>query len=207
MKPRKLLAIFLVARMIALLLDGCAFAGSAVVDGPTHNGATVAVDLPDSQRVKNFGAPADKKGLCVFATLDMCARYQNVRPLIGIIGRLQEGGGWPEKVDRVVKQYGQGVEIVQYQGSDPTFLELAIRTGRPCGVTYGYGERYQMETIAHMVMLVHLDAHYAAIIDNNFPTTIEWMDREEFLKRWKHPNGQGWAYMLIAPPPPPVPCN
>jgi hypothetical protein len=75
-----MLAVFLVARMIVLPLDGLAFAGSTMIDGPVRNGSTVAVDLPDSQRVRDFGAPADRKGLCVFTTLDMCARYQNARP-------------------------------------------------------------------------------------------------------------------------------
>jgi hypothetical protein len=76
-----------------------------------------------------------------------------------------------------------------------------------CHVTYGYGERYRMQTIAHMVNLVHLDQKWAAILDNNFPGTYEWMPREEFLKRWAHPGGQGWAYVMLAPPPPPVPHN
>jgi hypothetical protein len=173
-----------------LPLPADAIAGSsATVNGSVHEGSVVAVDLPDSQQVRNFGAPADRKGLCVFATLDMGACYQNVRPLIGMIHKLQQGGGWPEKVDQVVKQYGEGAEIVQYQGTDPSFLELAIRTGRPCGVTYGYGERYQMEAIYHMVLLVHLDTRQAAIIDNNFPDTIEWMVRAEFLRRARHPGG------------------
>jgi hypothetical protein len=197
---------FLALACSLLLLPALA-AAQAVVNSNLHDGIEVGVDLPMSQHVRNFGAPADKKGLCVFATLDMAARWQNVRPLIGIIHKLQQGGGWPEKVEQVVRRYGEGTEIVQYQGTDPAFLELALRTGRPCGVTYGYSERYNMETIYHMVLLVHFDATWACIIDNNFPGTFEWMPRGEFLKRWKHPSGQGWAYMLVAPPPPPVPCN
>jgi hypothetical protein len=212
MRRRELFCLLLVARLIALPTDGCAFAGSAVLDGPVHDGSVVVVDLPESQRVKNFGVPRTappklQKGLCVFATLDMCARWQNVTPLIGIIEKIPEGGGWPEKVDAVVQQFGEGAEIVQYQGADPTFLDLAMKTGRAVGITYGYGERYNMETIYHMVLLVHFDAKWAAIIDNNWPNTIEWMERDELLKRAKHPSGSYWAYMLIAPPPPPVPCN
>jgi hypothetical protein len=65
--------------MIGLPAD--ATAGSlTTVNAPVHDGSVVAVDLPDSHRVRNFGRPADRKGLCVFAASDMCARYQNVRP-------------------------------------------------------------------------------------------------------------------------------
>lgn len=199
---RTLLAVALFAAA-ALPLKG----DSAVVDGPSHNGVEAIVDLPKEQHVKNFGAPRDGMGLCVFASMDMMARWQHCRPLIDIIHKIPNGGGWPEKVDRVVKEHGQGVEIVQYQGADPAFLDLAMKTRRAVGVTYGYGERYGMQKIAHMVMLVHLDDKTAAILDNNFPGTLEWMSRDEFLKRWKYPSGSGWGYVIIEPPPPPIPSN
>jgi hypothetical protein len=76
----------------------------------------------------------------------------------------------------------------------------------PC-VTYGYGERYGSGTIYHMVALLHLDDSLACVLDDNFPGTYEWMSRAEFLKRWKHPSGSGWAVVLLLPPPPPVPSN
>lgn len=179
----------------------------ADVDGNTHSGTELQIDLPISQHVKNFGAPADDLGLCVFATLDMDARWHNERRLIGIIHKLEKGGGWPEKVDAVIKEYAPGLKYTQYEGTNPAVLDKALSEGRPAGVTYGYGERYKMETIAHMVLLVHLDSKWAAILDNNFPGTYEWMPREEFLRRWVHPSGKGWCYVLLGPVPPPVPHN
>lgn len=193
--------------------------------GPSHAGVEVIVDLPigeapgslpealatsatSRQRVRNFGMPRPNgPGLCVFATLDMMGRYQNIVPLIGIIHKIPQGGGYPAKVKAVVEEHAPGLELVQYLGTDPATLDLAMRTGRPVGVTYGYGEFYQNQTIPHMVMLAHLDAQWAAIIDNNDPTVWTWMTRGEFLKRWTHLGGQGWAYVLIAPPPPPPPHN
>lgn len=178
-------------------------------NGNVHRGKEVAIDLPEGQRVRNT-AGTDGAGMCVFASMDMAARWQNVRPLVGIMARLartERGGGWPEKVDRIVKQHAPGLEIVQYQGTSPAILDLAIRTGRPACITYGYGEFYGNKTIAHMVLLAHLDADLAAVIDNNDPGHITWMARAELLKRWQHGQGYGWAYVLIAPPPPPVPRN
>ena len=181
----------------------------AFVGGNTYRGVEVAIDLPLKQHVKNIARPPGPNGLgcCVFATLDMCARWTNQEELIGIIEKIEKGGGWPEKVDRVIKQFAPSTVYVQYEGSDPAFLDRAIQSGRPCGVTYGYGERYGNETIPHMVLLVHLDANLAAVVDNNYPGTFEWMSRDEFLKRWKHPSNKGWAYALLGPPPPPPPHN
>jgi hypothetical protein len=180
----------------------------AVVDGPVHESVEVVCDLPKEQQVKNFGAPKDGLGLCVFASMDMLARWHNVLPLIDIIHKIQEGGGYPEKVDRVIKQHAPGVKYIQYEGASPEILDAAMSERRAACVTYGYGERYgQGKTIAHMVILVHLDQKCACIVDNNFPGTYEWMSRDEFLKRWKHPDGKGWAYAFLESPPPPIPTG
>ncbi len=183
------------------------WAEPAVVGGPSHDGVELQIDLPAGQHVRNFGAPADGKGLCVFASMTMASRWHNVRPLFDVIHKINEGGGWPEKVDGVFKRFAPDLKYVQYEGTDPSLLDKALSEGRLACVTYGYGERYQMQTIYHMVCLVHLDDRYAAILDNNFPGTYEWMSRAEFLKRWKHPSGKGWAYVMLTPPPPPVPHN
>lgn len=187
--------------------QGLSYGSAAVVDGPIHDGVEIQVDLPKSEHVKNFGAPADGKGLCVFASMTMAARWHHVRELADIIHKVNEGGGWPEKVDGVFKQYAPGLKYVQYEGTDPAILDKALGEDRPACVTYGYGERYGMQTIYHMVLLVHIDAKWAVVLDNNFPGTFEWMERGEFLKRWVHPSGKGWAYVMLVPPPPPAPHN
>ena len=90
------------------------------------------------------------------------------------------------------------------------YLDKAMNEGAMVCVTYGYGERYRelgQSTIYHMVNLVLLDSEDACILDNNFPGTYEWMSREEFKRRWVHPDGRGWMITFLAPPPPPVPYN
>jgi hypothetical protein len=179
----------------------------AVVDGPVHNGVAVTVDLPSSQHVKNFGAPKDGSGLCVFASLDMAARWHACRHLVDVIHKVDEGGGWPQKVDRVLKEVDPDTRYLQYEGTSPEILDKAMEARRPVCVTYGYGERYGGKTIYHMVLLVHLDDKTAAVLDNNFPGTFEWMSRAEFLNRWKHPGDKAWAVTLLEPPPPPIPSR
>lgn len=192
--------------LLMMTLAATVHAGSEI-NGPSHNGTEVAVDLPVEQHVRNIGAPADGKGLCVFASIDMAARWHNMPELIDVLHKIREGGGWPEKVDAVMKDLAPGRKYVQYEGTDPAILENAIGIRAPACVTYGTGERYDSKTIYHMVLLVHLDQKWACIVDNNFPGTFEWMPRDEFLSRWKHPSGQGWAIVFLAPPPPPIPHN
>lgn len=212
--------------MLALLLALVIGQAQREPDYPgtsTYKGVEVTIDLPDGlalvrdkdgkitiapgQRVPNFGAPIDNRGLCVFASLDMAARWQRVPQLIGIIHRIDRGGGSPSKVERIVAQFAPGVEVAQYEGDNLDFLELGLKTSRAVCVTYGYGKLYNYRTIAHMVLLTHLDKDYAAIIDNNDVECHTWMSRAEFHRRFIHPRGRGWAFVLITPPPPPPPSN
>lgn len=181
-----------------------------MINGPVHEGHRVQVDLPEDEHVKNFGAPKPPHaGLCVFATMDMMARWHHVAELIGIIHKLQEGGGWPEKVDQVVKHFAPSLKYIQYEGTSPEILDKAMARRIAVGVTFGFSDRYKgpdgrvLEYIYHMVLLVYMDEKRACILDNNFPGTYEWMARAEFLRRWAHPTGKGWAYLFLVPPPPP----
>ena len=181
-------------------------------NGPTYQGISVQIDLPDADLQPNSGG-TDGAGLCVFASLQMAARWGGIDELADLFSwmKSQRGGGWPEKVDRVLTARAPRLKEaggwINYEGSDPTILDAALRTNRPVCVTYGYGELYANKTIGHMVLLVHLDANLAAIRDNNDVNHTTWMSRAEFLKRWKHPSGKGWCVILITPPPPPVPSN
>jgi hypothetical protein len=166
------------------------------------------IDLPASEHLKNVGGK-DGSGLCVFTSVEHSGRWQNVEQLHGFQGKMrkEEGGGWPEKVDKMVAKYAPGTTYLQYSGDDTSLLKLALKTGRMPAVTYGYSPRYGGSgRIAHMVNLVHLTPKWAAILDNNFPgeDKYEWMAPAEFTRRWKL-GGGGWAVFLLSPPPPPPP--
>lgn len=169
----------------------------------------IQIDLPGAQQLKNVGG-RDGAGLCVFTSVEHSGRYQNVDKLIGFQNSMRKelGGGWPEKLDKMLGKYAQGTAYLQYSGDDPGLLRLALKTGRMPAVTYGYSPRYGGSgRIAHMVNLVHLSDRWAAILDNNFigENNYEWMAPAEFTRRWKL-GGGGWAVFLLAPPPPPPPA-
>ena len=182
--------------------------GKGVPGGPIHDGAEVTADLPEPLRIRNT-VGTDGAGLCVWASTNMMANYLNVRELFGIFAELQHepGGGWPERVDQKMKLRAPDVKYRQYVGSDLGFIREGIDSGRPVCATYGYGELYGMRTIAHMILVVGMDDEQTAVLDNNDPDHIWWMPTPEFSRRFSWPDGQGWAWYTLAPPPPPVPHN
>jgi hypothetical protein len=189
----------------ALLLALALVGAKATVNGPTWQGHHVQADLPDSQHLRNT-VGINGMGLCVWTSLDHAARYQDAKKLINIRDRMrsQLGGGWPSRVTKIIERDCPDVSIAQYQGRDPTFLDVAMRTKRMACVTYGYSERYH-GTISHMVNLVYLDKEWGCILDNNFPRTYEWMPRSECLKRIGHPRGSYWSVVILDPGPAPPP--
>lgn len=168
----------------------------------------VQCDLPVSQHLKNKTSPRGE-GCCTYASADMAARWHNFPPMIGVLDdRL--GGGTPSTMDAAFKRRAPGFkDYVQATGMETEkVLDWAMKTNRLACVTYGFGERYRGR-IAHMVNLAHLDpagpGARAAIIDNNFPGTWEWMSRDEFFRR--HRLGMAWCMVYLLTPPPPVPTN
>jgi len=162
--------------------------------------------LPVTQRTKNVGG-RDGAGLCVFSSIGHAARWQNERRLVDFQKEMTQepGGGYPEKVDRMIAKYGKGTLYLQYEGHDSTILKLALKTGRMPSVTYDGHDPHYRGSIAHMVNLIYLDDHQACILDNNFigENELVWMSAQEFIDRWT--GDGGWAVILLAPPPPPPP--
>lgn len=186
--------------------------GKPVLGGKVSPDGSVEItcDLPAVEKKKNVGG-RDGSGLCVFTSIEYAARYQNEPRLQNFqdVMRKELGGGWPQKVDAMIKKYGNGAPYLQYEGSDPAFLLSSMKTGRMPAVTYdGRDGVHYSGSIAHMVSLAHIDDRWACITDNNFPgdNQFVWMSQAEFLKRWKG-GRQGWAVVLLSPPPPPIPKN
>jgi hypothetical protein len=179
--------------------------------GPEHDGRHIRVDLPMSEHLRNK-AGTDHSGLCVFASLDMDARYQNIKPLIGILDYMTQypGGGWPKKVDAAIAVKANGIRYQQSTTADEKLFAMFLKTGRPVCMTYGYSPRYKDRKnpsgrIDHMVLCVHLDEKWGVILDNNFPGDYEWCSRQELFRRWELGDLGGWLIGLLDPPPPPRP--
>lgn len=186
------------------------------------NGTPSIVDIPANRHIRNVGG-SDGLGLCVFTSIQLSADWQNVRAIDGFRKWMesQPGGGYPEKLDKMLEQYAtmRNVKLpdyVQHTGGDADFLDMAMKTGRCVCVTYAGVDGFYNEPVAHMVNLAHLDKDFAAIIDNNRPGYWVWMTRNQFLARWKgkYDNGSammqgrfaiggGWAVVFLSPPPPP----
>lgn len=198
-----------------LLMLVAAAGSGAVVLGPAHSdGTEVHCDLPPEMHVKNRGG-SDGAGLCVFASLKHAAQWQDVDALRDVFEWMftRPGGGWPEKVDKVIDQIckEKGVPkpaYLQVQSRDLEILKAACQSGRmPC-VTYCMSPtgRYGGQKIAHMVNLFHADDRHFVVMDNNFPRTYEWMTPAEFDRVYGC-NGPGWAVILLDAGPPPPPFN
>lgn len=176
--------------------------------GPVHDQVEVMADLPESLRIRNT-VGTDGAGLCVWASTGMMANYLNVRELFGIFEELthEPGGGWPERVDEKMRERAPDIKYRQYVGTDLEFIQQGIDSGRPVCATYGYGELYGDRTIAHMILIVGMTDEWTMVLDNNDPDHIWWMATSEYARRFAWPDGQGWAWYTLAPPPPPVPHN
>lgn len=187
-------------------VDAITVGGPTAPDGKTQ----VACDLPADMRQHNVGGK-DGAGLCVFTSIEHAARWQNEPGLANFQAQMRKeaGGGYPEKVDKMITKYGPGTQYLQYEGTDTNILKLALETGRmPCVTYNGHDEVHYKTTIAHMVNLVYLDDDWACILDNNYVASNElvWMSAADFKSRWTG-GSQGWAVILLHAPPPPPPTN
>lgn len=211
-----------------LLAISAVFAGNAFVDTPSDvardakaaittngmvpdNSRAVDCDLPNDLHLKNVGG-SDGAGLCVFTSISHSARWQHVEVLKDFRDymRAYPGGSWPQKteeyVNKICKERGVPVPaFLQVEGPDTEILKLACKTGRMPGVTFSHSPtgRYGGQRIAHMVSLVCLDDNWASIQDSNFPGTIEHMSPSTFAEVYR----PGWAFILLANSPSPVPHN
>lgn len=196
-----------------LILAACV---CAQVGGPTHgSGAEVDCDLPAERHLKNKGG-SDGAGLCVFTSIDMASDWHSEPVLQGFRDWMTKypGGGYPSKVSEMIRRISteRGLpepKYIQLQGSDLEVLAAAVQRGHMACVTYGISPtgRYNGQTIAHMVNCVAARAGSQklwAILDNNYPGTIEWMTESQFARAYTT-NGGGWSVILLKQGPPPVP--
>lgn len=199
--------------IISLLMLASAY---GQVGGPVHpSGAQVNCDLPATRHLKNKGG-SDGAGLCVFASLDMSSDWHNEPAVRGILDWMTKykGGGYPTKVAEMIRKISseRGLpepKYIQLEGADIEVIARAVNHGHMACVTYGISptRRYNGQKIAHMVCCVAARAgpdKLWAILDNNYPGTIEWMTEEQFKKSYTITGG-GWAVIFLreGPPPPP----
>lgn len=147
----------------------------------------VRTNMPINMFIKNKGG-SDGAGLCVFTSIYHTGVYQGL-PLKGFRKFMESrpGGGYPEKVDRMLKLYASESKSYLpmyyhlYGKGCMNTLKDALDVGYMVCITWGTDyHHYGGDTIAHMVNLVYLDNEYGAILDNNFPDEFLWVRRPTF---------------------------
>lgn len=211
--------------LMALATGLLAFDTTKVPVSP--DGVRAAIDAPNTIHMQNTGG-TDGAGLCVFTSVTVAAKWQNLPTMYGFrkFAEGRPGGSWPEGLERDLKLYEkrQGIKLppyVQHTGGDEAFLDLCVATRRMPGITYAGLDGWYDSGIAHMVNLSHLDPNRGAIIDNNRAGSWVWGTRKQIVNRWKGkddngrpilvpvspvrwvPVGGGWAFVWLTPPPPP----
>lgn len=151
-----------------------------------------AVDIPTEWRRKNWSPYGE--GSCVHASMVMLFHWQGRHELGDWWEKNYHSGEYPERLAQRLE--AAGVTFAETRNGDVKFLEWAIRTKRGAAVTVQGGR--------HMVLLVHLDAEQAGILDNNSPQKIQWRTREEFLREWQA-SGLRWGVTPVYAPPPEKP--
>jgi hypothetical protein len=196
-------------------------ADSSSVGGRVKGDEVLDADPPNSIHMKNIGSKVDNAGMCVTTSAEINALWQNLaKEFAGFRDYCANdpGGSYPQKMVEQLDAYAKQKGIanirdlyVQYEGPDPyPIVQAALKSGRMACITYGTSPRYNNKRIAHMVCCVKAaDGQYAAILDNNFPgeDAYEWMTHAELKRRITYPDGVGWVFVWLAPPPPPSPRN
>jgi hypothetical protein len=188
--------------------------GKTVEGGPqAADGTQVQIDFPVSQRTENVGG-SDGAGLCVFSSIGHAARWQHVYQLEDFQKwmRSHPGGGYPEKVDKMIAQKCQEAGVsrphyLQYEGRNTDLIKKALVTSRMPSITYAGHDCHYSGRIAHMVNTILWTDRYAVILDNNFikEDQLVWMTPAEAEQRWAEDGG--WVVVLLGNPPPPPPHN
>ena len=180
----------------------------------------VIVDLPKHVRLKNTGGmgprgPGSGDGLCVFTSINHMAFWQSVTCLQDLQQKMthEPGGGYPQKVDQMLVRYCPDIKGHYVQNTDCTleYIRDVLESGRLVGITYsGELDPHYHQHIEHMLNCIHLSEKWAAVLDNNFiaDKDIVWMrpDALSYMNTSGH-RRKGWAVVLLAPGPLPIPRN
>lgn len=181
------------AVLLLIALAGCDWNGSeAQIQLPARR-EIPTVNLPAALRQQNW-LGSTGEGSCTHAVVCSLLAWQG-RPQTAALWRSTHGNG--ETVESLAQQLdAAGIAYVQTaETADIAFLEWALSTCRGAGVTVLGGR--------HFVALVHLDQHYAGLLDPNDPRRILFVDRRTFLAEWR--NSGSWATALLYDPAPPLP--
>ena len=162
------------------------------------------VNVPDEWRKSNWLSP-NGSGSCVHASFVSLLRWQGRYETAKMWEKKYSGGEWPSSFKTKLDKEGIRYSFTVGEG-DVKFLEWACKTRRGAGVTVrGRPTKNYPLGIpgGHMVTLVHLDAKWAAILDNRATKNFIWIQRDIFIAEWKA--SHSWAMTPVYKPSAPAP--
>lgn len=116
------------------------------------------------------------------------------------------GGGYPEKVDKLIRQYDPSAIYWNDSTGSEQIIAAALASKRMACVDYSGHDPHYQGGIAHCVNVIAYDeaSGWVAILDNNYPKLdqIVWMGTAQFRQRW-----HGWCYGLLAETPGALPAT
>jgi len=178
--------------ILVLLFAGCSQAPVGVYTSAEER---PAVNVPLALRQSNW-LGSEGSGSCVHATTITLLRWQGRNRMADHWRATYGNGEWADALAAKFDREGVRYAYTSNQ-NDVNFLEWACKTRRGCGVTCMGG--------SHCIALVHLDAKWAGLIDDNDTSKIIWVPRETFLAEWRTSNS--WAFAVLYAPPAPLPIK
>jgi hypothetical protein len=176
--------------ILLVTIVGCNSVAS--IETPSVRRERPVINVPLALRQSNWQGPQGQ-GSCVHASIISLFRWQGRYKTADYWRRTYGDGESPDDLAQAFDR--EGIRYAYVTNGDVKFLEWACRTRRGCGITVMGGK--------HMVALVHLDAEWAAILDNNNVSKFIWLPRATLIAEWKA--SYGWAVTPIYTPAAPLP--
>jgi hypothetical protein len=165
-----------------------------LIGGFAH--AEPQVNPPIPLRQKNYDG-----GSCSYASTITLLRWQGQYAIANYVRARCTGGTNPEVLAAALDECNVRYAMTVHK-RDVAFLQWACDTRR--GACVGvYGEGGSAYNARHMLNVVHMDAKWVGILDNNYTREILWIPRDKFLAHW-FASGS-WALVPVYSPAPPLP--
>lgn len=147
------------------------------------------VDLPKSMRQRNYSG-----GSCAHAAFQDVLRWQNRNNDANWWRRNYRGGAnLPHTLAGIADR--RGLDYAMTTRGDPAFLEWCSRTRRGAAIIWSGG--------SHAITFCGYIGNRAALVNNNRPSKLTYMDKRKFLAHWRQSGGDAITpiYSPAAPRP------